>query len=67
MSPKPSYPSKEPDSRILRGYCGGGGEKVNRLISLSTLGQEPSPRKNTSSAMKNPPRMDIAEGKRGNI
>ena len=22
MSPKPSSPSKEPDSRILRGYCG---------------------------------------------
>ena len=22
MSSKPSYPSKEPDSRILRGYCG---------------------------------------------
>ena len=21
MSPKPSFPSKEPDSRILRGYC----------------------------------------------
>ena len=65
MSPKPSYPSKEPDSKILRGYCGG--KKANRPISMSTLGQGPSPRKNSSSAMENPPRMDIAEGKGGNI
>ena len=26
-SPKPSSPSEEPDSRIFRGYCGGGGIK----------------------------------------
>ena len=46
---KSSSPSEEPDNRILRGYCGG--YKTGKPMSMSTLGQGPSPRKNPSSTM----------------
>ena len=42
MSSKPSYPSEEPNSRILRGYCG-----VRELMIRPTLyqGLGPVPRR----------------------
>jgi len=38
MSSKPSYPSEEPDSRILRGYCG-----ARELMIQPTLYWGPGP------------------------
>ena len=36
MSSKPSYPAEDPDSRILRGYCG-----ARRLMTRPTSRQDP--------------------------
>ena len=48
-SPKPSSPSEEPDSRILRGYCGG--YKSGKPMPMSVLGPGPDPRKAHPLAM----------------
>ena len=66
MSAKPSSLSEETDNRILRGYYGG--YMTEKPMSMSTLGQGPSLRKNPSSAMgRILLGMDIAEDKRGNL
>ena len=41
MSSKPSYPSEEADSRILRGYCGAGKFAIRPKLCL---GPGPLPR-----------------------
>ena len=42
MSSKPSYPSEETDSRILRGYCGSGKFTIRPNLYL---GLGPVPRR----------------------
>ena len=61
-SPKPIYPSEDPKSRILRGYCGGIKTEIPR--SMFTLGPRPDLRKDHPRPYEGPSlAITIAEDK----
>ena len=75
ISPKTSSPPEEPDSGILRGYCGG--EKTSKPMSMFILGRRPSPREKSLldrgeekpllGHAESPPRHNVAEDGGGNL